>query len=1193
MTRNQLAGAALAFLAGLLLAMTGAAQNAIETYERGRSMQAKAAWDSSSAYFREAAHQFYPNPAVAPRTQEDLTAVAWRLRCRTEIGRNYVSKGQAQRGIDSLYDALREARVLMDTNSTTVARIYNSIGQAHENQQNSKAALYHYQTAYRVLKAAYGKDNESTALTAYNIGVSFDKLARYDSALYWKTRAMETLRQATGEKTEDLADVYSSIGVTHDNRGDYENALLFYQKAQAIVTELWGDKDPRLADLYNKMGVAYDNKGDAANASRYKTSALRMREQSGDPMVVESYLNLGVSFVKQGKYAEALVHYNKARRLQEESGDQLGLAKTYTNIGALFYEEGSRRKSQSGRADQRDLDSTVKYHQAALDLRMKALGHKHPDVAGSYNNLAAAYFQLGEAYRPALIAFQKAMIASVADFNDTSFAKNPSLDQVISETRLLTALEGKANALYNLARTENANNYGSRRYKTALATAYRSIELATELIQLMRRGFRSEEAQIDLAERSFVIFEQALQLALTLENTGLSNTEDLPNFYEKTFSFSEQIKGGVLQQALMERQAKITTADVPRSVLEIEQKLVEDLAMTQKNLAAEMSKGARGDKNLVRQLLNQKFDLKAAHDSLVRSLEENYPDYYQRKYDTRFGTLKQVKQMLADAQQQMRQAQGGPLGEKEKQALARAISETDALLAESNRNRFEQQQQKRRNFILAHVRMALSGLMKQSVQQQIADLRRIAETSFLKEQQLRSRSILQSADTALARGQVQTAQRTLESLADLAPTADSRAQVEQALRLELLESSTYQQLAAAERLLFAEPSVYAAQKVIKTQQERSRNPQALVEYLTGDSSLYVFYITEKDFRILQLPGTYFIPAEDGSGAYQQVRYAYSREKLDEEVRKLRASILKQNKPEYVQAAQSVYRTVLQPLERYLKLDRISQLILVPDGSLLYVPFEALLTHKPDSEEWRSMPYLLTSYRVSYTYNYNLVGDVGTGTTGKRSLLALAPVFAEADQQTQFGGKIVAPLPASEKELNAIAELFRASGRDDYSVYIGVEARKTRIKGGEASQYRMLHMATHGFVYPEDPVRSGVLLYPDKGEEGMLYSGELAGLNLDADLVVLSACETGLGKIRKGEGIIGLTRGFLFAGARNVVVTLWPVADESTSRLMTEFYRTILQKNASFPTALSEAKMLLIRQGDFAAPFYWAPFILVD
>jgi CHAT domain-containing protein len=124
----------------------------------------------------------------------------------------------------------------------------------------------------------------------------------------------------------------------------------------------------------------------------------------------------------------------------------------------------------------------------------------------------------------------------------------------------------------------------------------------------------------------------------------------------------------------------------------------------------------------------------------------------------------------------------------------------------------------------------------------------------------------------------------------------------------------------------------------------------------------------------------------------------------------------------------------------------------------------------------------------------------------------------------------------------------------------------------------------------------MLATPDSttGEDGVLFLGEIYNLRLDADLVTLSACETGLGKISRGEGIIGLTRALLYAGARNVMVSLWKVADASTGDLMVNFYTNILEarKNTRISAAMREAKLSMIKDQKYANPYYWSPFIMV-
>src|SRR5204863_9228626 len=139
------------------------------------------------------------------------------------------------------------------------------------------------------------------------------------------------------------------------------------------------------------------------------------------------------------------------------------------------------------------------------------------------------------------------------------------------------------------------------------------------------------------------------------------------------------------------------------------------------------------------------------------------------------------------------------------------------------------------------------------------------------------------------------------------------------------------------------------------------------------------------------------------------------------------------------------------------------------------------------------------------------------------------------------------------------------------------------------------IATHGLLNAERPQFTGLVLslVGNKTEDGFLRTDEVFNLRLGSPLVMLSACETGLGKEKRGEGVMGLTRAFMYAGAPTVGVTLWSVADKSTADLMTEFYKRLLvSDNASSSAAMREAQLAMISGKKYSAPFYWAPFVLV-
>ena len=148
---------------------------------------------------------------------------------------------------------------------------------------------------------------------------------------------------------------------------------------------------------------------------------------------------------------------------------------------------------------------------------------------------------------------------------------------------------------------------------------------------------------------------------------------------------------------------------------------------------------------------------------------------------------------------------------------------------------------------------------------------------------------------------------------------------------------------------------------------------------------------------------------------------------------------------------------------------------------------------------------------------------------------------------------------------------------------------------ELSQYRIVHFATHGLLNDEHPELSGIVLslvdQTGRPQNGFLRLHDIYNLNLPAELVVLSACDTGLGKDVKGEGLVGLARGFMYAGAARVVASLWKVDDEATAVLMTHFYRLMLEDGKPPAAALRDAQIAIWKQQRWTAPYYWAAFVL--
>lgn len=238
---------------------------------------------------------------------------------------------------------------------------------------------------------------------------------------------------------------------------------------------------------------------------------------------------------------------------------------------------------------------------------------------------------------------------------------------------------------------------------------------------------------------------------------------------------------------------------------------------------------------------------------------------------------------------------------------------------------------------------------------------------------------------------------------------------------------------------------------------------------------------------------------------------------------------------------------------------------MPDGLLHYLPFEALIHNEH---------YLVEDHEISYVPSASILvqgqhskGDAETG--DRMELLAFGdPIFgpelqASVTKKPRSGridvmrnarasrGFQLPPLPRTRDEVQYIASLFPA---DRTTLYLGKDSTEDAVKRESLRRYRRLHFATHSLIDEVSPSRSAVVLTLDPEDDGFLDVNEISELDLDCDLVVLSACQTGRGQLLSGEGIVGLSRAFLYAGARSVVVSLWSVSDISTGHLMKTFYQ---------------------------------------
>jgi CHAT domain-containing protein/tetratricopeptide (TPR) repeat protein len=380
------------------------------------------------------------------------------------------------------------------------------------------------------------------------------------------------------------------------------------------------------------------------------------------------------------------------------------------------------------------------------------------------------------------------------------------------------------------------------------------------------------------------------------------------------------------------------------------------------------------------------------------------------------------------------------------------------------------------------------------------------------------------------------------------------------------------------------------QKILTTsiiQDELLEDGSALLEYCVYDSSVYVIVITKTSTHLQRLP--------------------IDKKELRSQIKNFRKSLSNynfilnnQNKALslYTRMAYSLHQVLIAPIKAHLT--NIKHLVIVPDNDLGHIPFEALLSTLTEQKEpnYKTLNYLLTDYRISYSYSASLSLENKHYQRGQNNgkILGFAATYNPKDsiltERSPSNIKLrqtLQGLPAAIKEVKSLQNQFK---NNDF--FFGEKATEANFKQ-HAANYSILHLAMHGIVNHHHPLLSSLAFTEDhsKVENNFLEAHEISNLQLNNDLVILSACKTGYGEFEQGEGIVSLARSFMYAGTPSLVVSLWEVNDVSTATIMQLFYH-YLKDGMTKDEALRQAKLDFIQKSDgiITHPAFWSPFILL-
>ncbi|GAA4277240.1 hypothetical protein GCM10022259_19640 [Aquimarina mytili] len=988
-----------------------------------------------------------------------------------------------------------------------------------------------------------------TALPAYRKAKNWKMVSNCHSdlsACYWRTsdlkkallHAQSALKTATlhlDKNSIEEANAYDNLGNYYENTTEYDKVFNNYKKALTIRQQRLPKNHPEIGHSYNNLGVFYLKKDELQKSLEYLEKALTIYLEfygPDHPKTGTSYNNIGVIYDDLGKYRKALEYYKKDLSIGLKNPDEnpLQIGYGYINVGGIYY-------------TLKEYDKALDYYEKALEIVINE-GDLY-GIIGVYTNLGLLWDDKGE-YDKSLNYHKKSL--------EVQFQLYGNEHHEIPVGYLNIGL-----GYYNKGDFEKAKEY----YNQALQmTRTLNGENNSEVVNIYQHfgNLHTRSKEYDIAmeyyEKSLVIDQ-----SITKENSpdipwsyiGIGQIYFEKKMYSEALYYAQ--KGlKAIQNAYGEQH--IEAINSYNSIAAIYSKLGKyeeafkhldkALLINTKRKFTNVSKGSFN----INKYIDHKGLLKTLHCK-ANTLQSLYKKTQKREYfNESVTTYENIGTLIDKMRQSYQNHQDKITFAKHSKDIYTDFIQT-LLLSEdvlTSKQALLCAEKSRAN--------TLNELLIDSNAKKIAGL----PTELLElEKKLKiNRAFFQSQIVdEWSYGKVDTIKiREYENmLFEINRKQDSL--------LSVLENNytKYYQLKHQNDVI----SVSGIQKKL------SENT-TLLEFFTSDTITYAFTISKNDITIKKLKTP----------------------DLTRQIEQFNQVIISKNMKDFQKKSHALYETLLAPIATKLKGD---ELIIVPDGALWHLNFELLLSQNTLSKSIKSFPFLLKDYAISYANSATLLFKPPKDYTQNSELLKECVAFSFSDSISVSSGQSLSlatlrnsniDLPGTRKEINAIANIV------DGKYYYGDQAIETNFKNN-AARYNMIHLALHGEVDHKHPENSKLYFtkIKDSIEDNILYGHELFALEIPAELTVLSACNTGSGKIAKGEGIMSLGNAFQYAGTKSLLLTSWEVYDETTPKLMQYFYSN-LKEGMNKSKALQQAKLNYLKNSDnyLAAPVYWGGFYLV-
>ncbi len=973
----------------------------------------------------------------------------------------------------------------------------------------------------------------------------------------YEIRVTELRAATTQDRSRVTAERLMNEATALMSKADAAGIAKALENYQTIIA-LWREAGDRKqeANALNIAGRLYQATGQAKKALEYYEQALPIMREVGDRAgEAQALANRGMAQYVLTDHESAVKSFNEALPIWRSLANKQGEAQSLAGLGEIYAVTGQMQRSQE-------------HFNQALPL-FREIGDKRGE-AETITNLGYVYDQTGEKQKS--IEFYTQAIAAFRAIGDRSgeayaLTNMGALYQSLGENR--KALEYYEQAIPlrkavgdRIGEAYTYNNMGT--VLVALGERQRAVDAYNLALPLFREiGDKRGEGttlhnisfiynQMGQRERALEFYAQALAVrrasgdrvgeARTLTNMGevhelLGEKAKALDYFEQALAFSRSVTDRNNQANLLH---KIARVERDRGNLVEARKRIEDAL------------------------------------EIVESLRSVVVDEQLRA--TYFGTMRGAYELYIDILMRLDRSRpnegfSAAALEASESAIARSLLET---LAEAR-----------------------------------AGIREGADPALVERERTLEKQLTLKAQSQI---KMLTGQHSKEQA--------------EALSKEITELTN--ELKSVQSQIRSQSPRYAALtqpvplKVEEIQRQILDPNTMLLEYSLGDDRSYMWAVTQTSITAYELPKREEVEAVARS--FYRLLTAPNEQQRSAQSRGLRIVKARSSDANLEQTAEKLSRLLLAPVAAQLGGKR---LLIVADGALQYIPFAALPAPARAGSAANGLKPLVVDHEIINLPSASTLAVLRRETAGRapapKTLAVLAdPVFDRHDERVKVkaadtktdpvkdaerGLKLkleksaadigvdseglgLVRLPGTRREAEKILALAPPANRKGVLDFAASRAVATSAELGD---YRLVHFATHGFLNSLHPELSGIILsmVDPQGapQDGFLLAHEIYNMKLGAEMVVLSACQTGLGKEIKGEGLVGLTRGFMYAGARRVVVSLWSVDDDATAQLMANLYRGMLKEGLRPAAALRAAQIEMWKQKRWQAPYYWAAFIL--